>query len=153
MSDIYKLLEREEGWRSIPYICSEGYPTVGYGFRIGPKGAPLSNYTFVLPREAGDAWFSAYLKEMIQDMYKDPRIGPALKRVDTPRAAILMSMAYQMGVAGLAGFSNTLSLIAKGDYDQAAKNMLVSKWARQTPERAKRHSEQLRTGVWDKSYV
>ena len=34
------------------------------------------------------------------------------------------------------------------DYDGAAKNMLKSLWARQTPERAKRVTDQIRTGVW-----
>jgi lysozyme len=57
-------------------------------------------------------------------------------------------MAFQMGTAGLFAFTNTLSLIELGLYEEAAANMLKSKWATQTPARAKRLSEQMRTGNW-----
>ena len=43
MSNITSLLQYEEGFREKPYVCSEGYPTVGTGIRIGPKGAAPSN--------------------------------------------------------------------------------------------------------------
>ena len=49
----------------------------------------------------------------------------------------LCEMAYQMGVAGLLGFKNTLALIKERKYTQAAENMLKSKWATQTPKRAR----------------
>ena len=39
-------------------------------------------------------------------------------------------------------------MIERGEYADAAKNMLASKWAQQTPERAARLSEQMKTGVW-----
>ena len=57
-------------------------------------------------------------------------------------------MAFQMGVDGLLGFKNTLAMIQSGRYSDAAKGMLSSLWAKQTPARAKRMSEQMRTGVW-----
>ena len=55
---------------------------------------------------------------------------------------------FQMGVDGLLGFKNTLAMIQSGRYSDAAKGMLSSLWAKQTPARAKRMSEQMRTGVW-----
>lgn len=58
-------------------------------------------------------------------------------------------MAYQMGVAGLAGFKNTLAMIADGDFGGAASGMLNSKWAKQTPNRARRHADVMRTGTYD----
>jgi lysozyme len=39
-------------------------------------------------------------------------------------------------------------MIQSGRYSDAAKGMLSSLWAKQTPARAKRMSEQMRTGVW-----
>jgi len=41
-----------------------------------------------------------------------------------------------------------LALIEEGKYTFAADNMLKSKWAEQTPARAKRLADQMRTGVW-----
>jgi lysozyme len=50
---------------------------------------------------------------------------------------ILVEMAYQLGVNGLLSFKKMLSYIKEGDYINAAKEGLNSKWARQTPKRAK----------------
>ena len=61
-------------------------------------------------------------------------------------------MAYQMGIDGLAGFKNTLKNIAAGRWNDAATGMLDSKWAKQTPNRARRHAEQMRTNIWAKEY-
>ncbi len=46
---ITQLLTYEEGYRKLPYLCSEGYPTIGIGKRIGSKGASLDSYRFTLP--------------------------------------------------------------------------------------------------------
>jgi lysozyme len=68
--------------------------------------------------------------------------------LDEARFGVLMNMAFQMGVKGLMGFKNTLAMIKDGEYEAAADGMLNSLWAKQTPERAKRLSEQMRTGIW-----
>ena len=61
MSSIYALIKHEEGWRSKPYLCTEKYPTVGFGFRIGPQGADIKLYQFTLPVRAGEAWLDTIL--------------------------------------------------------------------------------------------
>lgn len=60
---------------------------------------------------------------------------------------VLIEMAYQMGVDGLLGFKGTLTLLSKGDYIAASKEMLNSKWARQTPKRAERLSRKLALSI------
>lgn len=50
----------------------------------------------------------------------------------------LCSMAFQMGIGGLMEFKNTLSLLERGEYEAAAKEALNSRWATQTPNRARR---------------
>jgi type II secretory pathway component PulF len=40
------------------------------------------------------------------------------------------------------------AMVQAGDYESAAKGMLQSLWARQTPERAARMAKQMRTGEW-----
>jgi lysozyme len=61
---------------------------------------------------------------------------------------VLVGMAFQMGTEGLLKFKNTLAMVQAGDYESAAKGMLQSLWARQTPERAARMAKQMRTGEW-----
>ena len=46
------------------------------------------------------------------------------------------------------GFKNSLEMMRLGQFDAAADNFLRSKWAVQTPERAKRITDQIRLGVW-----
>lgn len=161
-STIITLLKFEEGWREKPYIDTRGYPTVGYGFLIGPRHAALSNYTFRLPESVGETWLNWHVRQTVDEMKAVPAIKAALdsclesdKRAMwyNPRAAVLISMAYQMGVDGLTGFRNTLLHIKNQDWFQAETGMLKSKWANQTPKRARRHAEQMRAGQWHPEYT
>jgi len=153
LTTIIDLIHFEEGWRSKPYICTEGYPTCGYGFKIGPKGADIKLYQLSLPIEAGAAWLSSLLEQKRAEMMMDAGISAAMVSCDTARQAVLLSMAYQIGVVGLSGFKNTLKMIAEKRWDEASAGMLDSRWAKQTPVRAKRHALQMQTGVWDKEYL
>lgn len=152
MTTLVDLIAFEEGWREKPYLCSEGYPSTGFGFKIGPKGAPISQYQFTLPIEAGAAWLESILTKTRSDMMRLPRIAAAMNACDEVRQAVLISMAYQMGLDGLDQFKNTLKAVAECRWDDAASGMLDSKWAKQTSGRAKRHAEQMRTGEWAKEY-
>ncbi len=59
--------------------------------------------------------------------------------------SIVIEMAYQMGVSGMLGFKNTLKLIENREYLKASNNMLKSRWAKQTPNRAKKLSDILKS--------
>lgn len=73
---------------------------------------------------------------------------PWFAKLDPARQGVLLNMAFQMGIRGLLGFKNTLAMIERGDYKAAAKGMLNSKWAQQTPARCKRLSIQMESGEW-----
>lgn len=146
MSKIIEILHAEEGYREQPYRCTEGYPTIAGGIRIGPKGASLANYTFTVPLVVDDCWMQYLVDDIRREMRKCPAISAALNLCNEAREDVLISMAYQMGVDGLATFKNTLKMIATGDYENAAAGMLNSLWARQTPRRAQRHAEAMRSG-------
>lgn len=152
MSDIVKLLNFEEGWSGKPYYCSEGYPTIATGIRIGPKGAPLSLYEFTVSRTVGTVWLSELIQQKVADMSAHSNITAAMSACNDARKSILISMAYQMGADGLAKFANTLKAIAEQRWSDASAGMLNSKWARQTPSRAKRHAQQMLTGTWCQDY-
>ena len=152
MSDIFKLLEREEGWSSQPYYCTENYPTIGFGFRIGPKDAPLKLYRLHISKALGVAWLAELVQETMDDMQRYPEIVAALASCNDARKAVLISMAYQMGADGLAKFDNTLKAVAEQRWGDAQAGMTASKWARQTPNRANRHAIQMLRGLWHPEY-
>jgi lysozyme len=137
--DLMKQLRRDEGEILTGYQDHLGFLTIGVGRLIDKrKGGGIT------PDE------SAYLLNNDIDKRQADllRTIPWVATLDPVRFGALMNMAFQMGVDGLLGFKNTLALIREGDYATAADNMLQSLWAQQTPERAKRISDQIRTGIW-----
>lgn len=149
MSQIIAILTFEEGYKDVPYIDSEGYPTVACGIRIGPQHAALNNYTFTVPRAVGDVWMQQVLDAQRQAMLARPAINAALQQCNDARRDVLASMAYQLGVAGLAAFILALTRIANRDFAGGAQGMLNSLWARQVPQRAKRQAQVMSTGTYD----
>lgn len=149
MSQIIEILNYEEGYSETPYLDTRNFPTVAGGIKIGPQNAPISQYQFTVPRPVGDTWKKCLVDAKTASMNRQPEIVAALAQCNDARRDILNSMAYQMGVSGLAGFTNMLGLISKRDFHGAASAMLKSLWARQTPNRARRHADVMRTGTYD----
>ena len=56
---------------------------------------------------------------------------------------ILVNMVFQMGAAGVGKFKMMNAAIEDGDFQEASRQMLDSRWARQTPNRANRLSERM----------
>ncbi|UOG18708.1 glycoside hydrolase family protein [Acinetobacter sp. PK01] len=138
-SNITRLLRGEEGEVLTEYKDHLGYSTIGVGRLIDArKGGGIT------------AEESAYLlsNDIQKKLSELERKLPWVKELDEARRGVLLSMAFQMGTDGLLGFKNTLEMVRTGRYTDAAKGMLNSLWAKQTPQRAKRHSEQMRTGKW-----
>jgi len=134
-----KQLRRHEGFVSHAYKDSLGYLTIGYGRLIDKEkngGITKDEAEYLLSNDITGVYESLthYL--------------PFFKTLDEPRQAVLLNMAFQMGVHGVRQFKNTLRLIEAGNYDGAADNMLESLWAQQTPNRAQEMATQMRTGVW-----
>ena len=64
------------------------------------------------------------------------------------RQAVLLSMAFNMGTAGLLKFKQTLGHVERGEYVQAGDAMLDSTWARQVGPRATELADMMRSGKW-----
>jgi lysozyme len=137
--ELIKQLRRDEGEVLTGYQDHLGFLTIGVGRLIDKrKGGGIT------PEE------SAYLLDNDIDKREADllRRAPWMALLDPVRFGVMMNMAFQMGVDGLLGFKNTLAMVRDGDYATAAEGMLQSLWAEQTPERAKRLSDQMRSGVW-----
>ena len=138
-----KLLTFEEGYRKKPYYCTKKYPTVGIGKRIGGHNSALSNFQFTVPLPVAQLWLECDLVELETKLNK----FDWFKRQNTDRQAILISMAYQLGYAGLMDFKKMIRALNVDDYDKAYTEALDSKWYKSdTPVRAMRHAQVLRAG-------
>lgn len=80
-------------------------------------------------------------------------VVPNYDQLSPERQAAFINMAYQMGAKGLADFKNTIAAAQKGDWNAVANSIIASKYAQQTPGRAARVAEQLRTGQTPESTV
>jgi lysozyme len=137
--NIIQQLKNEEGVIPHAYQDSLGFWTIGVGRLIDQRKGGL-----LYPDEI------EYLLANDVKRKTDGLIAalPWFHLLDERRQAVLIQMAFQMGLKGLLAFSTTLSHVRVGRYDEAAVAMLESIWAKQTPERAKRLSKQMETGEW-----
>ena len=137
MSLIKSLLVRDEGYRRSAYQDSEGFWTIGIGRLIDVRrggGISIDEAEFLLENDIRRC-------EVNLGVQYSWFLG-----LDEVRRAVLTSMAFQMGTSGLAAFHRTLKAVEEGRYSDAADAMLASKWASQTPLRAGRLAEAMRTG-------
>lgn len=139
IEQLTKQLRRDEGEKLAAYQDHLGYWTIGVGRLIDDrKGGGLT------------AEESAYLLQNDIDR-KEAALVKALPWVNSlseARKGVLVNMAFQLGVAGLLAFKNTLKAIEAGDYEAGAAGMGNSKWAQQTPGRCARLQKQLITSEW-----
>lgn len=139
-NELIRQLSGDEGKRRHVYKDHLGFDTVGIG-------------RLVDARKPGSGLRDVEIAFMLNNDLDD-RITQLSKRLpwfdslDDARRGVIVNMSFQLGIEGLLGFKNTLAMIERGDYDSAADGMLQSLWAKQTPERAKRLSDQMRSGQW-----
>lgn len=136
-TQLIKELRRDEGVVPFAYQDHLGYWTIGVGRLIDKKkGGRLrdSEIDFMLSNDIDD-----FEKQLIDAL-------PWYSKLDGVRQRVLVNMAFNIGIAGLLGFKNTLAMIERGDYAGAARGMLASKWAGQVGDRAKRLAIMMERG-------
>ena len=129
-------IKRHEGLRLHPYRCSAGRLTIGYGRNLDETG--------IRQEEAEQL--------LLHDLHAaQARVAEALPwttNLDEPRRAVLVQMAFNLGLDRLLGFSRMLANAKQNDWDGAADEMLDSRWHGQVGARARELAEQMRTGRW-----
>ncbi len=132
-------IKQDEGLVLHVYDDTLGYSTIGYGRLVDRRKNGGISEEEALYLLKNDVNARLNVLENAIDFFA---------RLDDARKAVLLNMSFQLGIAGLLKFKSTLSYIESGDYENASANMLKSLWARQTPNRANRLAEQMRTGTW-----
>ena len=121
----------DEGFRGQPYKCSAGKTTIGYGRNLEANPLTKAEAQFLLEND---------LKKTVKKL---SRYGFYTNSNPQVRA-ILINMAFNMGINGLTKFKKMISALESKDYAEAATQMLDSKWAKQVGNRAKRLANQMR---------
>jgi len=146
-----RMLKKEEGFRAKPYYCSENYPTIGYGEKIGGKYEPLPDVCTIE--------IDAY-KKMIsmcaaneKTFLNNPDLYRCYFHLNDARKSVMLSIAYQIGIYGVLKFKKMLAALVVADFNRAADEMLNSLAARQTPARWARNAAQIRSGGLNEYYI
>ena len=141
---IIKLDEESGIFKTKPYYCSENYPTIGWGFKCGDKDAPLPEISMTL--ESGNKKLDSLIASHEKNLREHINTRHIYPLLNDARQAVIISMAYQLGFAGMLKFRKMWVAIEQQDYDKAAAEILDSKAAKQAPNRFARNAEMMRTG-------
>lgn len=144
------IIKLEEGYRQSEYHCSEGFRSIGFGRKLSSiKYESLTNQV------ANEKEELKFLRE--RNAENIGRIvaynAKAWNNCNMARQAVLLSLAYQLGIAGLMKFKKMWLALERNDFESAAKEMLDSLWAKQTPNRARRQAKTMRDGSLDMYYI
>jgi lysozyme len=126
-------LERHEGLRLKPYLDTVGKTTIAYGRNLDDVGISMAEADFMLAND-------------IEKVERQLSVVDEYAMLDKTRQTVIANMSFNLGFRGLMNFSRMWTAIGKGDYEEAAKQMLSSKWANQVGARAVELSEIMRTG-------
>ena len=132
MPNLIEQIKESEGFRPTEYKCTEGFDTICYGFAIKDLVLGEDICDMILERKVAE------LKLRIQQKF------PFYE--DMPEAVqdVIVEMCYQMGVSGFSKFRKTIDHFMRKDYKSASEEMLDSRWAKQTPNRAKKLSDYVK---------
>jgi lysozyme len=138
LEQVEKRLFADEGNVPFAYRDSKGFWTIGPGILIDERrggGLSLDESKYLLRGRI------LKLEEACIRRF------PWWLDVDDGRQQIIVCMAYQLGMNGVANFKKMCAAMAEHDYERAADEMLDSEWARKdSPERAHRMAQMMRTG-------
>jgi lysozyme len=133
MKDLLESIKHHEGFVEHVYDDSLGIPTIGYGFAIKD---------LVLEEDLCDEILLRKLRILGRSVMGK---FPFFDSLPSDCKDVLMEMCYQLGVTGVSKFKKALKAMENGDWEKAADEMLDSKWAKQTPNRAKEMSNIIRS--------
>jgi lysozyme len=131
-----ELLIKYEGMELKPYRCPSGQLTIGCGRNIQDLGISEGEAMLLLQNDITRCRNEAM------------RVFPWYLNLDPVRRDAFIALLFQLGLPRFMGFAKMLAALKRGDFEEAARQALDSKWARQVPERAKEMAEMIRVGAY-----
>ena len=124
METLKDQLLRHEGYRQFPYRCSAGKLTIAIGRNIEERGLSKDEAMYLLDND---------IQICKQEL---GLVFPVYYRLSLERRNVLINMCFNIGIKRLGQFKKMWAAVGVGDFDEAAKQMLDSKWAGQVGKRA-----------------
>jgi len=151
-SDIVARLKFHEGLRLQPYKCIKGRLTIGIGRCIDTNPFTAAELKVIGDWRRGITREMAYflLRNDIKRVVKECKnYIPFFDKLDDERQYALIDMVFQLGIHGVINFRKMIGALGVGNYHEAARQCLDSKYAKvDTPKRAQRIAHLIDTGEW-----
>ena len=129
-----------EGFRDIIYLDTLNKKTIGYGHLIVHEDKFVEGKAY--PKEELEALFDKDFEKGWNLMVQFCEVNN-LRSISDDAKEILCEMIFQMGYSGVGKFKNMIKALQNRDYTKASIEMLDSRWAKQTPNRAKELSDHM----------
>ena len=122
-------IKESEGFRNRVYKCTEGYDTIGYGFAVKDLVMDKDIADMILERKVAE------LRLRVEQKF------PFIDSMPESVQDVMIEMCFQLGVSGFSKFKKTIQYLMTKQFEEAAVEMLDSKWYKQTQNRAKNLSD------------
>ncbi|WP_288212563.1 glycoside hydrolase family protein [uncultured Aeromonas sp.] len=154
---IEEQLRYDEGCKLTIYRDTEGKYTIGVGHLISNNpNIPKTQAIALLDKELNRSTQGritpaeqSYLfhKDLVavQTGIAHSSFDAVYEQLDQVRQSAIQNMCFQLGILGVSKFRKMWAALARQDYQTAYKEGLDSTWFKQTPNRARRVMETLRT--------
>ena len=141
MDRLLKSVKQHEGYRNKVYLDSLGKRTVGVG-HLCVEDFWEDN------KEYEEKFLLTILEHDLKRAIKSAeRLCSDCPDLDDLAKETIIEMVFQLGETGVSKFRNMWNALQQSppQYDVAATEMLDSRWAKQTPNRAKEMSDHMRS--------
>jgi lysozyme len=131
------MLIRHEGLRLKPYRDSKSKLTIGVGRNLDDVGITRAEALMLLEND-------------IATVQRDvKRAFPWFPGLDPVRKDVVLDMVFNLGLPRFRRFEKTIASIRAGDWENAAREMLKSRWANQVGKRATELAAMMERGKYE----
>jgi lysozyme len=134
LQELKTQLVRHEGMVLKVYRDSIGIPTIGVGRNLQDVGVTEAEALMLLDHD---------ILGVLDDLDRECQWW---RQLSETRQLVLADMCFNLGIVRLKGFRNALQAAQDGRYEDAAREMLDSRWAKQVGPRALRLAEMMKEG-------
>ena len=129
-AELEAMLMRHEGFRRHPYN-DRGSQSIGYGRNLTYNGISEDEALFLLRNDI------ARIKKQLSARF------PVFDELTNDRRAVLISMAYGLGIEGISEFKLMWENLNKRDYTRAALEIYLSNYCGQVGNRCRELAEMM----------
>ena len=139
MDRLLASVKKHEGYRNKVYLDTLGTRTVGVGHLC------VEDF-WEDDKEYEEKFLMTILEHDLQSAIKGAKelmSENGCNDIDEIAEELIIEMVFQLGKTGVSKFRNMWKHLSALEYSSAASEMLDSRWAKQTPNRAKNMSAQM----------